>query len=82
MISLRLANLSGYSAKSLGCQPAAKDMPTRPLERLSTSDQSSARRIVLCSGETQLPARIWMSLVMVAIAALLTTGLGNKPPKA
>ena len=36
------SKFSGASAKSLACQPEANDSPTRPLDRLSTTDQSSA----------------------------------------
>ena len=38
----RLAKFSGARAKSLACQPEANDSPTRPFDRLSTTDHSSA----------------------------------------
>ncbi len=66
----------GRSTKSLGCQPAAKEMPTRPFERLSTSAHSSATRIGWWSGFTQLPARIFTRSVITASAALATEGFG------
>ena len=74
--SCRLANASGIRMKSFGCQPEAKEMPTRPFEMLSTKAQSSATRTGWCSGITQLPARICTREVMPAMAALVTTGLG------
>src|SRR6266481_6121975 len=67
-------------AKSSACHPDARAIPTRPLERLSTTDHSSAMRIGLWSGRTTLPARISMRRVTAAIAALVTDGLGKIPP--
>ena len=51
-------------------------MPTRPSERLSMRLHSSATRIGLWSGSTQLPALIFTRVVRAAIAALVTEGLG------
>ena len=73
---LRLAKAAGAMTKSLGCQPDANDTPTRPCEMLSTKAHSSATRIGWCSGSTQLPARIFSRVVMAAMAALVTAGLG------
>ncbi len=78
----RSAKSSGLNTKSLACQPEANDSPTRPPERLSTTAQSSATRIGSCSGNTTLPARICTRSVMVAMAALVTAGLGYRPPNA
>jgi len=72
----RSAKLSGASTKSLACQPEANERPTRPLERLSTTDQSSAQRIGLCRGSTTLPARIWMRSVTIATAVLVMAAFG------
>ena len=64
------------SAKSLACQPEANESPTRPPERLSTTDHSSATRMGLCSGRTTEPARIWTFRVSTASAAPVTDGFG------
>ncbi len=77
-----LPNASGANTKSFGCQPEAQAMPTRPCERLSTIDHSSATRTGWCSGSTTLPARSSMCEVSRASAALNTDGLGESPPKA
>jgi hypothetical protein len=73
---LRAAKFCGASTKSSGCQPAAKLMPTRPFDRLSTSAQSSAMRMGEWSGDTQEPARTCTRFVIAAIAALATAGFG------
>jgi len=68
--------------KSFGCHPAAKDRPTRPSDRLSTTAHSSATRMGWWSGDTQLPDRIRSFLVIAANAAPVTDGFGNGPPNA
>ena len=82
MMFLLSAKFSGLSTKSFGCQPEANEMPTRPLEMLSTTDHSSATRSGWCSGSTTLPARILMRSVTAAMAAPATAGFGYRPPKA
>jgi hypothetical protein len=76
------AKLPGISAKSFGCQPEANEMPTRPLEMLSTTDHSSATRAGWCSGSTTLPARMPTCSVTAATAAPATAGFGYRPPNA
>ena len=51
MISRRSSKFSGMSAKSFACQPDANERPTRPPERLSTTDHSSATRIGIVQRE-------------------------------
>src|SRR5258708_39871611 len=80
IVSLRVAYCSGCSTKSLGCQPAANEIPTRPPEMLSTTDHSSAIRMGLCNGDTQLPARRPIDFVIDARAALVTEGFAYNPP--
>ncbi|CAM5414597.1 hypothetical protein SALBM135S_04076 [Streptomyces alboniger] len=72
---------SGKKTKSLACQPLAQPMPTRPPERLSTIDHSSATRIGSCSGSTTEPALMRTRSVSRTSAAASTTGLGKSPPK-
>ena len=55
-------------------------MDTRPSERLSTNDHSSATRTGLCKGSTTDPARMPIRLVIIANAPAVTEGLGNMPP--
>ena len=76
MIARRFSKLAGASTKSLACQPDANERPTRPPDRLSTTDQSSAQRIGFCNGRTTLPALIEIRSVTIATAALVTAGLG------
>src|SRR5581483_4232422 len=71
---------SGAKTKSLGCQPEAKDIPTRPWDKLSTIAHSSATLTGLCNGITTLPARMLRRCVSLAIAAAKTEALGEKPP--
>lgn len=56
-------------------------MPTRPPDRLSTTDHSSATRIGSCSGRTTEPALILIRSVSRARTAASTAGLGKRPPK-
>ena len=76
MACLAFLKFSGRSTKSLGCQPDATEMPTRPLERLSTMLQASATRIGCSSGMTTEPARTLTFWVIAATAALVTAGWG------
>lgn len=80
--SRRFSYFSGAKTKSLACQPDATEMPTRPPDRLSTRDHSSATRTGWWSGSTTLPARMATRFVTVATAAPTTEGLGYRPPKA
>ena len=66
----------GFNAKSSGFQPDANDIPTRPFERLSTTDHSSVSRSGLCSGMTTLPAMRRTREVSRAMAACSVAGLG------
>src|SRR5690606_32566296 len=77
----RSGSWPGASRKSSGCHPEAAAIATRPPERLSTTDHSSAIRTGWCSGTTTLPARIPIRSVTAAIAAASTDGLGYRPPK-
>lgn len=79
--SRRSASASGRSTESPWCQPEAQEMPTRPAERLSTADHSSAIRIEWWSGPTTPPARIATRSVATASAAPITSGFGHRPPK-
>ncbi len=72
----RSSYFSGAMTKSVPCQPVAKEMPTRPPERLSMTDQSSTTRTGWCSGSTRLPARIWTRSVTAASAEPRTDGFG------
>ena len=74
--SRRRSKFSGFRTKSLTCQPLANERPTRPCEMLSTTAHSSATRIGSCRGITTLPARSSTLLVIDAIAADVTAGLG------
>ena len=74
--SRRSWKLPGASAKSFACHPDANESPTRPPDRLSTTDHSSAQRIGLCRGKTTLPARIATRRVMTARAAPVSDGFG------
>ena len=76
MTSRRRAKFSGMKAKSLACQPDAKDSPTRPPDNWSITAQSSATRSGLCNGSTMLPARRCTRDVMVESAAVVTAGFG------
>src|SRR5207253_5802434 len=78
--SCRCAYFSGDNAKSLAFQPEANDMSTRPPDRLSTIDHSSAIRNGSCKGSTTLPARNRIRRVSRASAACSTDGLGYKQP--
>ncbi len=81
IVSLWRPNRSGKKTKSLAFQPLAQPMPTRPPERLSTIDHSSATRIGSWSGRTTEPALMRTCSVSRARAAASTAGLGNRPPK-
>ena len=76
------AKSSGLMTKSSGIHPEANERPTRPPERLSTTDHSSAIRIAECSGATTLPDRICKCFVIIARAAPVTEGFGYNPPNA
>ena len=78
---LRFSNESLRITKSSGIHPEANEIAARPLERLSTTDHSSAIRTGLWSGATTLPERSCTFLVIIASAALVTDGFGYRPPK-
>nr|WP_240672362.1 hypothetical protein [Corallococcus coralloides] len=62
------------------CQPVATDRPTRPWDRLSTTDHCSAMSSGSCSGNTTLPERRRRCFVTVARPAATTAGCGYRPP--
>src|SRR3569833_543489 len=66
--------------KSSGFQPEAKEIPTRPPDKLSTIDHSSVMRMGLWSGATTLPALSCSRLVVAASAACRTAGFGSSEP--
>jgi len=76
IVSFACALFSGASTKSSGFQPDAKEIATRPDERLSTSAHSSATRIGWWSGRTTLPERSFSRSVTSDSAPAKTDGLG------
>ena len=79
-LAARRRSSPAASTKSVACQPDANETPTRPLDRLSTTDHSSAMRTGWCSGATTLPARTPTRSVTAATAAPVTAGFGYRPP--